>query len=73
MSINALMDALVAELVAGEVPAPLHQKITVAALWCDLARLAGEDAPPDVAALADEPCAPLAPLLPFPSPLRLVK
>ena len=50
MSINDLMVALVAELEAGEVPAPLTQQFTLAAVWQDLARLAGEPLP--AAALA---------------------
>ncbi len=51
--INRLLSALVAELEAGEVPAPLTQPLTLAAVWCDLARLAGEAPPADVAALVE--------------------
>ncbi len=53
MTINDTMRALVAELGAGGVPAPLAQSFTLAALWDDLARLAGEPTPPEVAALLD--------------------
>ncbi len=53
MTIDATMRALVAELGAGGVPAPLAQDFTLAALWDDLARLAGEPVPPEVAALLD--------------------
>ncbi len=53
MPIDTLMRALVAELAAGGVPAPLAQSFTLAALWDDLARLAGEPTPPAVAALID--------------------
>jgi hypothetical protein len=51
MTIDTLMRSLVAELAAGGVPAPLAQDFTLAALWDDLARLAGEPIPPEVAAL----------------------
>jgi len=53
MTIDTLMRSLVAELGAGGVPAPLAQDFTLAALWDDLARLAGEPTPPEVAALLD--------------------
>jgi len=53
MTINTLMRALCDELGAGGVPAPLAQGFTLAALWDDLARLAGEPIPPEVAALLD--------------------
>ncbi len=52
-TIDTLMRSLVAELAAGGVPAPLAQDFTLAALWDDLARLAGESVPPEVAALLD--------------------
>ncbi len=51
MTIGDLMRSLVAELAAGGVPAPLHQSFTLATIWDDLARLAGEPSPPEVAAL----------------------
>ncbi len=53
MTIDTLMRSLVAELAAGDVPAPLAQDFTLVALWDDLARLAGEPTPPEVAALLD--------------------
>jgi len=53
MTIDTLMRSLVAELAAGDVPAPLAQDFTLAALWDDLARLAGEPTPPEVMALLD--------------------
>jgi len=43
MTINALMATLVAELAADEIPQPLAQRFTLAAIWADLARLAGEE------------------------------
>ena len=53
--INALLEALRDELAAEGVPAPLAQSFTLAALWHDLARLAGEEPPSAVAALLDQP------------------
>jgi hypothetical protein len=44
-SINDLMAALVAELEEGEVPTPLAQEFTLANIWADLSRLAGEELP----------------------------
>ena len=43
--INELMARLLDELRAGEVPDPLTASFTFAALWDDLARLAGETPP----------------------------
>lgn len=63
-SINAVLIAFLAELVAGDVPDPLAQPFTLGAIWADLCRLAGETPPPmlavllpqgDVRAGADEP------------------
>lgn len=51
VGLNALLGALVAELAAAEVPDPLAQPLTLGAVWADLARLAGEAVPADVAAL----------------------
>jgi hypothetical protein len=51
MTINAAMTLLVAELEAGEVPQPLSQRFTLAAVWQDLARLAGEALPADALAV----------------------
>ena len=55
MTITEALHALCVELAADGVPAPLAQPFTLAALWHDLARLAGEDVPADVAALVDQP------------------
>ncbi len=53
--IERLLRALLAELIAADVPAPLGQRLTLAAVWADLARLAGEEPPADVLALLDGP------------------
>ncbi len=53
MSLNDLMALLVAELADGDIPAPLTQRFTLANIWADLARLAGEPPLPQVAALLD--------------------
>lgn len=58
MTVNAIMHALTAELIEGDVPDPLGQEFTLALIWCDLARLAGEVPPADVLAAADD-CSPL--------------
>jgi len=55
ITLNALMAALVCELIAGDIPHPLTQELAVFALWSDLCRLAGEPVPPYVAALLDTP------------------
>ncbi len=54
MTINALMAALVAELTADEIPTPLAERFTLAHVWVDLARLAGEELPAEVLALVGE-------------------
>ena len=51
MTLNALMAALVAELEDGEIPMPLAQSFTLAAVWQDLARLAGEALPANALAV----------------------
>ncbi len=51
MTINDLMAALVAELADGEIPMPLAQSFTLAAVWQDLARLAGEALPAEALAV----------------------
>ncbi len=51
MTINDLMAALVAELTADEIPQPLSQRFMLANVWCDLARLAGEELPADALAV----------------------
>jgi len=62
-TINALLLALVAELRAEDVPDPLNERFTLAALWDDLARLAGETVPPAIVLALDAPV-PLAPPVP---------
>ncbi len=59
MTLNDLMAALVAEL-AEEIPAPLSTPFTLAGVWDDLARLAGEQPPPCVARVLDAPIAAVA-------------
>ena len=54
-SLNALMAALVCELIENEVPHPLTQELSVFAVWSDLARLAGEEPPAHITALLDTP------------------
>lgn len=54
MTINALMAALVAELTENEIPNPLAERFTLANVWADLARLAGEKPPAPVLALVGE-------------------
>ncbi len=51
MTINALMAALVAELTENEIPTPLAERFTLAHVWADLARLAGEELPPEALAI----------------------
>ncbi len=51
MTINDLMALLVAELTADEIPAPLSQRFTLANIWADLARLAGEELPAEALAV----------------------
>ena len=46
-----LVNALCDELRADEVPSPEYQPFTFACIWTDLARLAGEVPPTEVAAL----------------------
>ena len=51
MTINAIMALLVEELTEGEIPMPLAQEFTLAAVWQDLARLAGEELPAEAVAV----------------------
>ena len=51
MTLNDLMAALVAELADGEIPMPLAQRFTLANIWSDLARLAGEELPAEARAV----------------------
>ncbi len=53
-TLNTLMAALVGELEEGEIPTPLAQSFTLANIWADLARLAGEEPPAAVLALLGE-------------------
>ena len=71
MNINTTMAALVEELVEGGMDDPLGESLTLAALWADLARLAGEPLPADVAALLDGP-RPLRPVLAAPESMQRV-
>jgi len=61
MPITAALTALYAEL-AEEVPDVLITPFTFATIWADLARIAGEPLPRDVAAVLDAPLD-LAPVL----------
>ncbi len=60
MRINDALHALCAELAADGVPHPLSQSLTLAALWHDLATIAGEDLPADVAVLVEAPASRVA-------------
>ena len=51
LNLNTLMRALVAELEDGEIPHPLAERFTLAHVWADLARLAGEELPPEALAI----------------------
>ena len=53
-TINGLMQALVNDLEAEGVPTPLRESFTLAAVWLDLCRLAGEALPAEVLAVLDE-------------------
>ena len=55
MTINDALHALADELAADGVPDPLAQPLTLALVWHDLCRLAGEPLPPEVAALVAAP------------------
>lgn len=55
MKIAAALAALVDELAGGDVRDPLTQEFTLAAIWFDLCRLAGEPIPGYVAAIVDPP------------------
>ena len=61
--VTAALAALYAEL-AAEIPDALNARFSFATMWCDLARLAGEPLPADVAAVLDAPLdlAPAAPV-----------
>ena len=53
-TINELMRALLDELEAGGVPMPLAESFTLAAVWLDLCRLAGEAPPAEAVAILDD-------------------
>lgn len=53
--VGELCARLLAELVAGDVSQPLAQRFTLAFIWSDLCRLAGEPLPPGVQARLDAP------------------
>ena len=55
MTIAEAARALLAELEADDIPAPLTVRFTLATTLADLARLAGERLPPEVAAALDAP------------------
>ncbi len=71
MSINATLLALVEELTNDGIADPLGECFTLAHLWADLARLAAEPLPADVAALLDGP-RPIRPILAAPKPTHRV-
>ncbi len=54
-TITSALTMLIEELAADGVPNVLHESFTFAALWADLARIAGEPLPADVAAVLDAP------------------
>ncbi len=51
MTINDIMALLVEELTEGEIPMPLAQEFTLANIWSDLARIAGEELPANALAV----------------------
>jgi len=63
--VTGLCERLMTDLTMGGVPQALSQRFTLALLWLDLARLAGETAPAEVQARLDCPIMPrpLSPLL----------
>ena len=63
-TINTAMTMLIEEL-AAEIPDVLTESFSLAAMWNDLCRLAGEIPPRDVAAVLDAPLD-LAPLPTYP-------
>ena len=61
MTIADALAALVAELEENDIPDPLAQRLPLALVWSDLARLAGEPEPPEVAAFLDGPAVHMPP------------
>jgi hypothetical protein len=55
VTIADALAALVAELRDNDIPDPLAQRLPLALIWSDLARLAGEPEPPEVARFLDAP------------------
>ena len=53
VTINGTLRAFAAELADEGVKEPLASRLTLAAVWADLARIAGEAIPSDVLALID--------------------
>ena len=53
MTVNELLAALCDELAAGDVAEPLGESFTLAAVWLDLCRLAGEEPPAFLVTLVD--------------------
>ena len=54
MSVTDALTLLIEEL-AGDVPDPLAERLTLATIWSDLARIAGEPVPMPVRLLIDGP------------------
>ena len=55
VTINDLLRRLCDDLEAGDVAEPLGESFTLAPLWLDLCRLAGEEPPAFLVALIDGP------------------
>ncbi len=55
MTINQLLAALTDELAEGGVPDPLNQRFRLDFVWADLARIAGEALPAEIARALDAP------------------
>jgi hypothetical protein len=55
VSVNDLLARLCDELAEGDVAEPLGETFTLAPLWLDLCRLAGEEPPAFLVALIDGP------------------
>lgn len=70
MIITETFRALIAQLTEDGMPDPLHQPMTLFAVWADACRIAGEPEPPEVAALMDAPAATL--LTATPSAARFI-
>ena len=64
-TINDVLNRLLDELAAEGIPNPWGESFTLAALWLDLCRLAGEEPPAEVAALLDETWSVVSPVSRF--------